>query len=101
MMEMLAPDVTLWSDGGGKIRAALRPILGPDHVARWILGILTNRPIPAMSVQFVDVNGEPGLLVRSDGAPDSVFCLDLDETGITAVRVVRNPDKLRHIILSG
>ncbi len=94
MMELLAPEVTLWSDGGGKIRAALRPILGPDKVARWILGILTHRPIPDLGVRLVDVNGEPGVLVTSAGVPDTVICMELDESGISGIRVVRNPDKL-------
>jgi RNA polymerase sigma-70 factor (ECF subfamily) len=98
VMEMLAPDVTLWSDGGGKIRAALRPILGPDKVARWIVGILTVRPIPDMTAEFVNVNGDPGLLVLSAGVPDSVFCVELDETGgIAGLRIIRNPDKLGHV----
>ena len=39
-MELLAPDVTGRSDGGGKVTAARRPLFGPDHVARWILGVL-------------------------------------------------------------
>ncbi|WP_370466906.1 RNA polymerase sigma factor SigJ [Streptacidiphilus sp. PB12-B1b] len=97
MMALLAPDVTLWSDGGGKIRAALRPIVGADKVARWIFGILVNRPLPDMSVQLVDVNGAPGVLVLSGAVPDSVLCAEVDERGITGIRVIRNPDKLRHV----
>ena len=102
MLELLAPEVTLWSDGGGKIRAALRPIVGPEKVARWIVGILTVRPIPDMGAQFVDVNGQPGLLVTSAGVPDSVFCAELDESGgIVGLRIVRNPDKLGHVTVPG
>ena len=96
MMELLAPDVTVWSDGGGKIRAALRPIVGADKAARWILGVLAAR-IPDVGVHQVDVNGQPGLLVTSSGVPDNVFVMELDETGITGIRLVRNPDKLRHV----
>ncbi|WP_370085479.1 RNA polymerase sigma-70 factor [Streptacidiphilus sp. MAP12-16] len=96
MMEMLAPDVTVWSDGGGKIRAALRPIVGADKAARWILGVLAT-PLPDLAVHSVDVNGQPGLLVTSGRVPDSVFVLELDETGITGLRLVRNPDKLRQV----
>ena len=97
MMEMLAPDVTMWADGGGKIRAALRPLVGADKSARWILGILLNRPIPDMGVHRVDVNGQPGLMVTSGASTDSVMVLEVDETGITAIRLIRNPDKLGHI----
>jgi RNA polymerase sigma-70 factor (ECF subfamily) len=81
MMEMLAPDVTVWSDGGGKVRAALRPIVGADKAARWILGVL-DRPIPDLGVHHIDVNGQPGLLVTSGGIADSVLVVELDETGM-------------------
>jgi RNA polymerase sigma-70 factor (ECF subfamily) len=97
MMELLAPEVTAWTDGGGKIRAALRPIHGADKVARWILGVLQT-PLPDVAVHQVDVNGEPGLLVTSGGVPDDVSVFDLDENGaIAAIRLIRSPDKLRHI----
>jgi RNA polymerase sigma-70 factor (ECF subfamily) len=98
MMEMLAPDVTAWTDGGGVIQAALRPLHGADKFARWILGVLVNRPITEPGVHPVDVNGRPGLLLTSEGHPDSVVCMDLDESGrICAVRLVRNPEKLTRV----
>jgi RNA polymerase sigma-70 factor (ECF subfamily) len=96
MMEMLAPDVTVWSDGGGKVRAALRPIVGADKAARWILGVLST-PLPDMAVHHVDVNGQPGLLFTSAGAADNVVVVELDESAIVGIRLVRNPDKLRHV----
>ncbi len=40
MMHLLAPDVVAWTDGGGKISAALRPLVGADHVGRWVMGVL-------------------------------------------------------------
>ncbi len=97
MMAMLAPDVTVWTDGGGKIRAALRPLYGADKAARWILGVMGGRPIPDMGVHRVDVNGQPGLMITSGDSTDSVMVLELDDTGITEIRMVRNPDKLTHI----
>jgi RNA polymerase sigma-70 factor (ECF subfamily) len=97
MMELLAPEVTAWTDGGGKIRAALRPLHGADNVARWILGVLQRR-LPDPGTHPVLVNGEPGLLVTSAGIPDSVIVLDLNQDNrIEAVRLVRNPDKLAHL----
>ncbi|MHA6761126.1 RNA polymerase sigma-70 factor [Streptacidiphilus sp. PAMC 29251] len=97
MMEMLAPDVTLWSDGGGKVKAALRPISGADKAARWILGIVERR-IPDFGIHHVDINGQPGLLFSSGETTDSVMVLELDDrTGITGIRLVRNPDKLGHV----
>ena len=97
MMELLAPDVTAWTDGGGKIRAALRPLHGADHVARWILGVLRRR-LPDPGIQPVLVNGEPGLLATTAGVPDSVIVVDLNQRNqIEAVRLIRNPDKLAHL----
>jgi RNA polymerase sigma-70 factor, ECF subfamily len=97
MMALLAPEVTAWTDGGGKIRAALRPLRGADKVARWILGIL-QVPLPDLGVRHVLVNGQPGLLVTSAGVPDDVVTVDLNADGlIDAIRLIRNPDKLRHI----
>jgi len=97
MMELLAPDVTAWTDGGGKIRAARRPLRGADHVARWILGVL-RLSLPSPAVHRVLVNGQPGLLVTSAGIPDNVLVADLREDGkIEAIRLIRNPDKLSHV----
>jgi RNA polymerase sigma-70 factor, ECF subfamily len=99
VMAMLAPDVTAWTDGGGKIRAALRPLYGSDKVARWLLGVMRTQ-LPDFAVHPVDVNGRPGLLVTSAGAVDSVLCDDLAEDGtISAIYLVRNPDKLKLINL--
>ena len=97
MMAMLAPDVAAWTDGGGKIRAALRPVRGADRVARWLAGVLRFSP-PDAGTAPVLVNGQPGLLITAAGQPDSVAAIDLGADGrITAIRLIRNPDKLRHI----
>ena len=97
VLELLAPDVTAWTDGGGKVRAARRPLHGADHVARWLLGVL-RRPLPEPGVEPVLVNGEPGLLVTSAGAPDSVIVVGLSEAHqVDAIWLIRNPDKLAHL----
>jgi RNA polymerase sigma-70 factor, ECF subfamily len=97
MMELLAPDVTAWTDGGGKVRAALRPLHGADRVARFLLGVLA-RELPDLGVQRVLVNGEPGLLVTSAGVPDNVVSVELSaDNRIDVIRLIRNPDKLQHI----
>jgi RNA polymerase sigma-70 factor (ECF subfamily) len=98
VMALLAPEVTAWTDGGGKIRAALRPLSGADKVARWILGVL-QQPLPEpVEVHPILVNGNPGVLVTAAGVPDDVAVVDLDEHGlITAIRLIRNPDKLHHV----
>lgn len=96
MMELLAPDVTAWTDGGGKVPAARRPIRGASNVARWIVGVL-GRPIGEMAVHPVDVNGEWGLLITADGVPDSVAVFDVDGGRVMALRLVRNPEKLQRV----
>jgi RNA polymerase sigma-70 factor (ECF subfamily) len=96
MMELLAPDVTAWTDGGGKVQAALRPLHGADKVARWLLAVL-SRSTGVMGVVPVEVYAQPGLLLTTDGVPDSVSVCDVADGRVTAIRLVRNPEKLRHV----
>ncbi|WP_432277494.1 RNA polymerase sigma factor SigJ [Kitasatospora brasiliensis] len=101
MLELLAPDVTAWTDGGGVIRAALRPVTGADNLARFILGVLRQHG-EAVGVRPVLVNGVPGALLTVNGALDSVFVFELAEqpdgtVRISEMRAVRNPHKLAHL----
>jgi RNA polymerase sigma-70 factor, ECF subfamily len=101
MMELLAPEVTAWTDGGGKVQAALRPLHGADNVARWILGV-TRRLPPGPGAEPVLVNGKPGILITASGMLDSVIAADLDAEGrIEAIRLIRNPGKLGHLAAPG
>lgn len=96
MLELLAPDVTAWNDGGGKVRAALRPLHGAEKVARFLTAVLAQ-PIAAPRLVAVDVNGRPGLMLTSAGRPDTVACVEVEDGRITEIRVIRNPDKLHHL----
>ena len=102
LMELLAPDVTLWTDGGGKVRQAMRPIIGADNVARWIGGA-ASRPyegveISDMTAEVVEINGAPGIVMRGAGRTIATITVDLDVDGrIAIVHNVANPDKLRAI----
>lgn len=96
MLELLAPDVTAWTDGGGKAKAALRPIRGANKVARWLLAV-PQRLGAGVRAELVSVNGQPGILAADHGVPDSVACFDVADARIVAVWLVRNPDKLRHL----
>jgi hypothetical protein len=69
LMDLLAPDVTSWSDGGGVVTAALRPLYGPDHVARWVLGVLAKPIVAGFELESATINGELGVLARIGGAP--------------------------------
>jgi RNA polymerase sigma-70 factor (ECF subfamily) len=105
LMELLAPDVTLWTDGGGKVRQAMRPIVGVDNVVRWLAGA-ASRPyegveIGAMSAQVVDINGAPGVVFSGAGRIIATLTVDLGADGrIVTVHNVANPDKL-HAIADG
>jgi len=102
LMHLLAPDVTLWTDGGGKVRQAMRPVVGADAVARWVAAIGT-RPyqgiMPAdMTVVMTELSGSPGVVFSGDGRVIATLTLDLDEHGhISALHNVANPDKLRAV----
>jgi RNA polymerase sigma-70 factor (ECF subfamily) len=95
-MDLLADDVTMWSDGGGKVRAARRPIHGRDAVARFILGILRKAP-PGLRVQPAQVNGGLGILSYVDDQPFGALALETDGRQIYGLRLVVNPDKLARL----
>lgn len=96
LIEMLEEDVTLWSDGGGKTAAALNPIYGADKVARFFIGIISKMPPNTVS-KAARVNGQPGLLTYIDGQPYSVMVAEMQDGKVAAIRVVVNPEKLRHL----
>ena len=92
LMDLLAPDAVLLSDGGGKKAAARRPITGADKIARFLLGIRwTTEDFEA---DWLVVNGAPAVLVSLGGAPDSVFSVRVHEGRVVELFVVRNPEKL-------
>lgn len=97
LLRVLAPDVVLTSDGGGRVRAALRPVVGAEKVARLLAGLVTQGA-GRLEVVPVLVNGEVGLVVRlADGGTVDVTVVvpHVDEQGrVAAVDMVRNPEKL-------
>lgn len=103
LASLLRHDVGLWSDGGGKVSAARRPLHGIDEVLRFLVGLhrTNNRPGVATGVRtgrIEEVNAEPALIVMVDGQIESVFVLSIDDDQVTAIRVVRNPDKLGALV---
>ncbi|MFC1440632.1 RNA polymerase sigma-70 factor [Streptacidiphilus sp. N1-10] len=103
LMELLAPDVTLWTDGGGKVRQALHPVEGRAKVAAWMAGVARRRTyegveISDMTVAFVEINGGPGITFTGAGRVISVMIVDLDDEGrIRTVHNIANPDKLQAV----
>jgi len=97
LLALLSDDVTLYSDGGGKARAALNPIYGAENVAQFLTGILRNIP-PGFTVRQTRVNGRPGLVgYFGDGSPQSVVSPEVAEGSIRAIRLVINPEKLENV----
>ncbi|MFD9025190.1 RNA polymerase sigma-70 factor [Streptomyces parvulus] len=93
LMELLAPDVRLVGDSGGKSKAPLRVLESSDKVARFLLGA-ARKGVPEFSHRFLEINGGPALLALSGGRPDSVFQIEVADGLIQSVYIIRNPDKL-------
>jgi RNA polymerase sigma-70 factor (ECF subfamily) len=96
MMDVLAQDAAWISDGGGKTHAALKPILGSDAVARFVLGVLARRAHEA-TFQHVSVNGETGLALYIEQRLISVMTIRTDGARILDVFAILNPEKLSQI----
>jgi RNA polymerase sigma-70 factor (ECF subfamily) len=104
-MELLSPDVTLWTDGGGKVHQALRPVMGAATVATWFaaIGTVSYQGVePAdMKAELVEINGGPGVVFSGPGRVIATLTFDFDAEGrITAIHNVANPDKL-HAVTDG
>ncbi|TDD37990.1 sigma-70 family RNA polymerase sigma factor [Actinomadura sp. KC06] len=98
LLELMAPDVTLWRDAGGR-RGPLRPIHGRDRVARVITGTAHREETERLEIRYRTVNGDPSAVLFDADAPFAVMVLDLDEDGdrVRGIYAVANPDKLGHI----
>ncbi|MFI7696941.1 RNA polymerase sigma-70 factor [Nonomuraea sp. NPDC049655] len=93
LLDVLAPDVVALSDGGGRRHALPRPVVGIDNVAR-LLAAGWWKQDADRSVELVQINGGPGLLVRIDGEIDGVVAVRVENGYVTGAYHVRNPDKL-------
>jgi RNA polymerase sigma-70 factor, ECF subfamily len=97
LTNLLSENVTLWADGGGKIKqAALRPIIGRDAVARFSMG--TKRFWSEdSSAELGEANGQPALIIHAGNRVFSVLTIDVEDGQIQTIRIMANPDKLAHI----
>lgn len=96
LMSLLAPDVTLWADGGGKPGALVRPVSGRENVARLLTGYASRRLPRTADIRYRQVNGDPSVVVVTDDSPSAVMVVDLDAAGdkVTDIYLVVNPEKL-------
>ncbi|MEU7634300.1 RNA polymerase sigma-70 factor [Nocardia sp. NPDC049220] len=105
LMELLSPEVTLWTDGGGKVRQALKPIIGLETVSGWFaaLSTATYQGIEPgqMRAELTSINGDPGLVFRGPDRVVATMTFDFDPEGrISTIHNVANPDKL-HAVADG
>jgi RNA polymerase sigma-70 factor (TIGR02957 family) len=96
---LLAHDVVLRGDGGGKAPAIARPLVGRSRVARALVGWMRQGlKVPGTAVRRVEVNGQPGaLLLDGDGRLVGVLGLEIAEHQVRSVISILNPDKLQHL----
>jgi RNA polymerase sigma-70 factor (ECF subfamily) len=98
LVEMLAADVVVYGDGGGKAPQWKVPIVGAEHVAHLLAGVGRRISESGGSLRLTQVNGQPGALVLDpDERLVNVFTLDIAGGAVQTVRSVINPDKLRHL----
>ncbi|MFE0760592.1 RNA polymerase sigma-70 factor [Streptomyces smyrnaeus] len=96
LLDVLAPEVVLMSDGGGLKHAAQRPVTGAERVARMFAGGI-GKVEGTFTTEPTLVNGHPALLVRMGGEIDGVMAISVEKGLITGLYYVRNPEKLSHV----
>ncbi|MFJ5780130.1 FAD-dependent oxidoreductase [Streptomyces sp. NPDC093094] len=87
-------EVAAWSDGGGKVTAARRPLNGTDHVARWLVGFLAKPDLTTLTMEPAVINGELGILATLGGHTVGALTFDLADHRIQNLRFQVNPEKL-------
>jgi RNA polymerase sigma-70 factor (ECF subfamily) len=97
LMAMLARDVVLHSDGGGRANAVPKSVVGADRVARGIIGGLRKFVPRELTTEIRQINGHPSLVSFLAGVPYSVVTFEVDGGRITAIYVLTNAEKLRHL----
>jgi RNA polymerase sigma-70 factor (ECF subfamily) len=104
LTSMLAHDATFTADGGGKVPSARQPVYGRDAVAKMVIGLARSAE-RALHMAFADlrfditeVNGEPALLLWVREHLETVFVYSIVDDQVTAIRALRNPEKLAFIL---
>jgi RNA polymerase sigma-70 factor (ECF subfamily) len=101
LMQLLAPDVVLVTDGGGLKQAALRPIHGAEKVLRFFAGVMSKPESAGVRFDVRRVNGEDTVVISAGDELDGVLFLTVEATDegarITAVHGIRNPEKLHAV----
>ncbi len=97
LTRLLAEEIRFESDGGGKVKAALRPIQGREQVIRFLLGIERLRPA-ALELTLTEINESSAVVMWVDGTPIAVWTVAIGQGQIEHVWAVLNPEKLHYVI---
>jgi RNA polymerase sigma-70 factor (ECF subfamily) len=94
LLSMLSDDVVVWTDGGGKVRAAMRPVVGPYRSSRFLLNVAKKlHGVPRATI----LNGQPATFFVDGDTVVATLVLDIMDGTIVGVRSVTNPDKLARL----
>ena len=97
LTQLLASDVRVVTDGGGKAAAALNEIDGADRAARFLIGAARKGWRDDFTLHFASVNGLPGVIINGPEGAVQTTAFEIEAGVVRALYVVRNPDKLRHL----
>lgn len=98
LLHLLSEDAILYTDGGGKVRAAIYPIVSSSRIIQFIFGLLKKYSMDqSLEIQTAIINGQTGIIIKNDIEPSSVVCFDINDNQIKQIFVIRNPDKLTHL----
>ena len=97
LKQVLADDVRVVTDGGGKVVAALNVLDGADRTARFLIGAARKGWRQDFTLRFAAINGLPGVIIESPDGAVQTAAFEIEGDAIRALYVVRNPDKLRHL----
>jgi RNA polymerase sigma-70 factor, ECF subfamily len=94
---LLARDVRVVTDGGGKVAASLNVLAGADRAARFLVGATRKGWREDFTLRFATINGLPGVILDGPEGPVQTTTFEIEGDVIRALYMVRNPDKLRHV----
>jgi RNA polymerase sigma-70 factor, ECF subfamily len=97
LAQLLARDIRVLTDGGGKAAAALNVLDGADRAARFLVGATRKGWRDDFTLRFATINGLPGVIVDAPEGPVQTTAFEIEGGVVRALYVVRNPDKLRHL----
>jgi RNA polymerase sigma-70 factor, ECF subfamily len=94
LLELISNNVTLYSDGGGKVNAAIRPIVSAANVMAFIYGIIKKAPVVDSYFEIKSINYQPAIVIYMYGKFHSVLSFYIRNEKITEIYITMNPEKL-------